>query len=1125
MALQFILGSSGSGKSSYIYEYILAWAKREPDQLFFVVVPEQYTMQAQRELVKRQERQGIMNLDVVSFQRLAYRIFDELGLAGLPVLEETGKNFVLQKVALEKQDELQILKGHIKKPGYINEIKSMISELMQYRISPGQLEEISRNEQTTAPFRCRMHDLWTIYQGFVDYLRGNYVTAEEILEVLALEAGKSRLLKESVLVLDGFTGFTPIQYELLEELLRHCKDTFVTLTMDGREDFYRCQGMQELFYLSKKTIRRLSDIAKNQKIPIEDPVVLTPESWTRFGQSQSLGWLEQNLFRNAPKAYPGEDCDVRLISLLNPRQELLFLAGEIRRLVREEGLRYKEIALVCGDVESYGNYVSEIFEQYEIPYFLDKKNHISFHPLTELVKTALKVVETDFSYESVMAYLRCGLSKAAREEVDLLENYLLANRIRGWRRWQEPWVRLSGITDMEELEAVNRLRVQVTEQFAVPRSVWRKENGTVLEKTATLYEFLTSLETQKELEAWRIRLEAEGRHALAKEYAQMYRIVMDLLNKLAQLLGQEVMSLREYGKMLEAGFAASLVGVIPPGYDQVLVGDIERTRLGDVKVLFLAGANDGLIPRGEQQGGLISQREREFLQEHDLELAPGAREKAFIQKFYLYLNLTKPSRRLYVTWWRTAGDGKEARRSYLVGMMLKLFPKLTIQNQKEPDMLSRIVTPKSSRRTLIEGIRQAREGQASPEFLALLSWYRGREDYSREAETFLEAAFYTYEKRLLGREAARKLYGEVLVNSVTRLERFSACAYAHFMAYGMGLKERQMGEFAPVDMGSLFHHALECYSLKMEEQGYHWFDVPRQVQEQLMEEAVQDTVEEAGYLLYQDAAGAYTVKRLLRILKKTVEVISTQISQSSFAPEGYEISFSFAEDLKSVNFVLSEEEKMRLTGRIDRVDIRKDKDQIHVKVVDYKSGGTQFSLVSLYHGLQLQLVVYLNAAVELLKQKYPNQEVLPAGMFYYHIDDPVIEAKGPVTEEEIREQVLEKLKQNGVGLEANDASVSKKSQQASPQELKLLSDFVNTKIRSLGKAIYRGEVTAHPYQMKKESGCDYCPYHGICGFDLKVPGFSYRRLAEPKDKEEILKNMAKEVADGSDIHEGTAAGD
>ncbi|MCI8282652.1 MAG: helicase-exonuclease AddAB subunit AddB [Lachnospiraceae bacterium] len=1125
MALQFILGSSGSGKSSYIYEHILAWAKREPDQLFFVVVPEQYTMQAQRELVKRQKRHGIMNLDVVSFQRLAYRVFDELGLAGLPVLEETGKNFVLQKVALTQQEELQILKGHVKKPGYINEIKSMISELMQYRISPGQLEELSRKEQMTAPFRCRMHDLWKMYEGFLDYLRGNYITAEEILEVLAQEAARSGILKGSVLVLDGFTGFTPIQYELLKELLRHCSDMFVTLTLDGREDFYRCQGMQELFYLSKKTIRSLSNIAKEQNVPIEEPVVLTPGKCTRFGQSKSLEWLEQNLFRNGKGAYQGEDCDVRLLCLSNPRQELLFLAGEIQRLVREEGCRYKEIALVCGDVEAYGNYVAEIFGQYEIPYFLDKKNNISFHPLTELIKTALKAVETDFSYEAVMAYLRCGLSGNARDEVDLLENYLLANRIRGWRMWQEKWVRLSGVSGMEELEEVNRLRVQITEQFAHPLSVWRKEEGTVLDKTVALYEFLTSLKAQEKLEAWRMRLEAESRQALAKEYAQMYRIVMDLLNKLAQLLGQEAMGLREFGKMLEAGFAASSVGVIPPGYDQVLVGDIKRTRLGDVKVLFLAGANDGLIPRAEQQGGLLSQREREFFRNHDMELAPGARERAFIQKFYLYLNLTKPSRRLYVTWHRTSGEGKEARRSYLVGMIQTLFPGIEVVNQKEPELLLTIVTPKSSRRTLIEGIRRAREGQASPEFLALLSWYRGREDYSREAEAFLEAAFYTYEKRLLGRDAAHKLYGEVLVNSVTRLERFSACAYAHFMAYGMGLKERQMGEFAPVDMGSLFHHALECYSQKMEAQGYHWFDVPGDVQEQLMEEAVRDTVEEEGYLLYQDAAGAYTVKRLLRILKKTVEVISAQISQSSFAPEGYEVSFSFAEDLESVNFVLSEEERMRLTGRIDRMDTRKDKDQIYVKVVDYKSGSTQFSLVSLYHGLQLQLVVYLNAAVELLKQKYPNQEVVPAGMFYYHIDDPVIEAKGPMTEDEIKEQVFEKLKQNGIGLETGDASVSKKSQQASPQEMKLLSDFVNTKIRSLGKAIYRGEVTASPYQMKKDSGCDYCPYHGICGFDLKVPGFSYRRLAESKDKDEILKDMAKEVADGSEIHEGTAAGD
>ena len=622
-----------------------------------------------------------------------------------------------------------------------------------------------------------------------------------------------------------------------------------------------------------------------------------------------------------------------------------------------------------------------------------------------------------------------------------------------------------------------------------------------------LYQFIVGLDVQQQLENRRMELEQTGRTALAREYDQIYRIVMDLLNKLTQLLAEEQMELREYREILEAGFSASSVGIIPPGYDQVLIGDIERTRLPDIKVLFLAGANDGLIPKAEKAGGLISQQERELFSEYGMELAPGTREKSFIQKFYLYLNLTKPSEKLYVTWFRTSGDGKEIRKSYLVGMLLHMFPELAPVKVEAVSGIEQLVTPKSSRRFLIEGIRRAKEGELSPEFLALLQWYRSQEGWNKKAEELLDAAYYTYERQFMSREVTRELYGTVLENSVTRLERFAACAYAHFMAYGIGVKERQLGEFAPVDMGSLFHEALELYSVKMEEAGWHWFDVPKEKQDQLAEEAVMETVEEAGYLLYQDARTAYTVQRILRILKKTIETISTQISQSSFAPEGYEVSFSFAQDLESVNFTLSEEEKMKLRGRIDRMDTRHEEERIYVKVVDYKSGNTQFSLVSLYHGLQLQLVVYLNAAVEILKRKYPDKEVVPAGMFYYHIDDPVVDAKGNPTEEEIKKQVLEQLKLNGVGIDEQDESVSRKSQKADQGEMALLSDYANAKIRDIGEKICRGDIQVSPYMLKDKTGCDYCPYHSICGFDGKVPGYEYRRLSDEKDKNVILEKM------------------
>lgn len=1151
MSLQLIFGGSGSGKSDFVYQKILEQSKSEPERTFFVLVPEQFTMQTQRELVARQEHHSIMNVDVVSFNRLAYRIFDELGMSHLNILEETGKNLVLRRVAEEQQNNLRLLKASMKKTGYISEVKSIISELTQYRIAPSQLDVLIDQENQSPLFRYKIQDIQTMYQGFQDYLQGRFITAEELLEVFSQVASQSELLKHSVLVLDGFTGFTPIQYHLLEVLLKLTKEILVTVTLDSREDPYNSRGIQELFYMSKKTVETLTAIAARQHVMIEEPIWVQHSDRSRFAQSPSLLWLEQNLFRQKPAVYHRQKKestqskaeensisyavqakensaqldayqDIFLYSLPNPRQELHFIARKIKELVQKQGYRYKDIAIVCGDVKLYGNYAEEIFATYEIPLFLDTTRDILFHPMTEFLKRALLVVEQDFSYEAVLGYLRCGLSGFLMEEIDLLENYLLAENIRGYRRWQKKWVRRGKIHDQQELELINELREKLIGQFTPLREIFRsQEHATVLQESRVFYQLIYALGVEDQLKEYETRFQQEGESALAREYAQIYKVAMDLMDKMVELLGEEQLSIREYREILEAGMEAAAIGIIPPGYDRVVFGDIERTRLSEIKVLFFAGVNDGLIPKAVEHGGIISQAERELFASYQMELAPTDRQRSFIQKFYLYLNLTKPSQKLFLTWFRVNQEGKESRKSYLVESIRHIFPEFLpeqlqdsggeslMQDQAE---LSQIVTPKSSRKYFAEGLKRAKKGDFSPEWMGLYQWYMGQEQWRDQILPFLEAAFYQYQGRNMGERVTRALYGSVLENSVTRLEQFSACACSHFLQYGLKLQERSLGEFAPVDMGTMFHEVLERYANAMEQEGYHWFDVPKEIQERLIDQAVEAALGSGlDSLLLGDARSTYLVERMKRILRRTVETIAEQVKTSHFSPEGYEISFSFAEDLESVNFTLSEQEKMRLRGRIDRVDTHKTEDTVYVKVVDYKSGNREFQLLSLYHGLQLQLVVYLNSAVEIFKRKYPDKNVVPGGMYYYHLDDPMIEGEAGKSDAQIREEILEELKLKGVASEAEDPSISKKTKRAGKEEFQILSGYVNHKIREIGQKIFDGEIAAKPYQLGDETGCDYCPYHGICGFDPSVPGQNYRKLENIKDDAEILRKMQEEL--------------
>lgn len=1190
MSLQFIFGNSGSGKSDFLYDSVLKQAKENKEQQFLIIVPEQFTMQTQRELVERQKQHAIMNVDVLSFARLAYRVFDDLGKQNVVVLEETGKNLVLRKVAEQKKAELNVLGANMNKMGYVGEVKSLISELMQYNIRPDALAEFLEKEPLGEGLRLKMQDVLTMYQGFTEYLKGRYITAEEVLELLYDVAEESKLLCGSVIVLDEFTGFTPIQNRLMEKLLVLAKKVSVSVTMDVREDFYQCRGVHELFAMSKKTVASLLKVAELCKVPVEEPIVLPTGEKRRYAGAPDLYFMEQNLFRPGAGSYRykvsekamksnknhekltgsqlEETPDIRITSLKNPREELKFAAREIVRLTREQGYRYRDIAVVTGDVQQYGNYVPEIFEQYHIPYFIDQTKNILFHPFIECIRAILEMIEYDFSYESVFRFLRCGLAekiipqgklstmeleldgetgeksaqckeqtihRLTEQEIDRLENYVLARGIRGASRWSKPWTFVMPDGTLEDMERLNEIREAVYENFKPLLMAFRGKENTVSTQTFELYSLIRRLDMEQLLKERGEFFEKNGNQARAKEYDQIYKIVMDLLDKVTSLLGDETMTIREYSDILDAGFEAAKVGIIPPGNDTVTVGDIERTRLNHIKILFFVGVNDGVVPKAGNQGGIISQFEREKMAEYHLELAPGAREKVFIQKFYLYLNMTKPSERLYVTFCRVNSDGKALRRSYLIGTLLKLFPQLVVEEPSEEETLEGVLTAESALPFLMEGLNKPVEDEEA--WTALLAWYLSDEGDREKALQLFDAAFGVHQDDAISKAVTKALYGNTLDNSVTRLEQFAACAFAHYLSYGLRLRERELQQFASVDMGNIYHDVLERFSKGIEMSEYTWFDIPQEAQDALLSQSMEDAIAGSGIGdVFEDARNSYLLKRMETTAKRTIWALMLQVRKGKFVPSGFEVSFSRAERLDAVQFQLGEDEKMRLRGRIDRIDTYETDDKVYVKIIDYKSGNTSFSLLNFYYGLQLQLVVYMNVALELTKKIYKGKDTEPAGIFYYHITDPMVDSDGGESEEEIRRSILEQLKVGGlvnedpeiygamdtdftgtssvipVALKA-DGSLKAASKTASAYEFGLMSDYVRKKIEHVGKEIFAGNVSVKPYLLGDRSGCDYCPYHTICGFDVRMPGFSYQQFEKFDSSEEILAHIREEVED------------
>ena len=775
MALQFVLGSAGSGKSGYVFRKTVKEAQKNLKKNYYVVVPEQFTMQTQRELVRLQEKNSIMNIDVVSFQRLAYRIFDELGKTNMAVLEETGKNLVLRKVAEERMDDLCVMQGNMKKMGYISEVKSLISELTQYNIDPDTLETFIEEQNMPPAFSYKLQDILTMYRGFRSAISGMYITAEEVLEAFCDMAEESKLLQDAVLVFDGFTGFTPIQNNVLYRLMGIVSDIYVTVTIDPAEDIYSYHDMQELFAMSKKTVASLMKMAEEKHFEVTEPVVLKNPKADRFREAPVLRFLEQNLFRTRHHSYEKKDEKeikegIEILSLPNPRRELQYAAEEIARLVHTGAYRYRDFAIISGAIEEYGSYVPQIMEEFGIPFFLDTTKNILLHPFLEFVRSLLQVIDDNFSEEAMFRYLRCGLSQISEDEIDLLENYVLAAGIRGKKKWEARFIYTTHEVAEEDLEALNELRIRVMEPFSELTAVFHKKGATVRECTTALYQFIVSLQIEQQLKYRENQYKEAKDLAKAKEYAQIYRIVMDILDKMATLLGDEVMDISEYAKVLEAGFEAAKVGVIPGGYDCVMIGDIERTRLDDIKVLFIVGVNDGIVPKSDNRGGIISQLEREELAKNHMELAPTARERVFIQRFYLYLAVTKPSKKLYLTYARVGSDGSAKRPSYFIHMIEGLFPGLKAELITGEQVDETLVTPESSMAFLLEGLYQADAGWNDEKevlWQALLHWYEEEPAYREQVKAILDAAELKYHAEPISRTVAKALYGNELKNSVT----------------------------------------------------------------------------------------------------------------------------------------------------------------------------------------------------------------------------------------------------------------------------------------------------------------------------------------------------------------------
>lgn len=1125
MSVRFLLGASGSGKSRQIYNEIIQASIKEPERNFYLIVPEQYTMEAQRELVTMHPAGGMMNIDAIGMNRLAYRVFDELGISTGQVLEDFGKSMLIKKILCEQQDTLQVYGSYYDKLGFVDEMKSMMSEIFQYNIKQDTIDEIMEQIPEDSVVAGKMQDIRHIYEEFEAFAGERYIVAEQLVELLTRHVGQSKLVCGSSLYFDGFTGFTPVQLELVEKLMTCADDLTFSFTLDDRDQKYEHIKDYELFYLTKTTIKKLTEAAAAAGVEIESPVVLPGTINYRLGENRELFFLERNLFRSPYQKWKQPLERIHLTATGDAQDEIVFVASTIRRLVREEGYRYKDIAIVAGDLEQASHIYERVMDEYEIPVFIDANACLKANPCAETIRSVLAVLADDFSYDSVFRFLKAGMTDLTFEDIELLENYALKRGVRGYSRWNravsENYEKTSPVNVEEIRQAFMKMLGDIRKAFADKKAVTK-------DYVEALYDFLLQIHMYEKLEARKNELYEENRINEGDAYGQIFEKTVWLFDKIAELLGDTKMSVKEFYEIVDTGLSDIEVGVVPPTVDRVLIGDITRSRLNHIKVLFFTSVNDGIVPKAPKKGRILSDRDRDILSDCGLELAPSDKQNSYIEQFYIYTILTKPSDHLYISYHKLSTSLESMRPSYLLGRISSIFPSLQAEEYDAASCM-----PDTVNRSLRRILRTEEDDSEDAES-RILTRILTEKGFARELTAIYKGKTYRNVAEQLPLETIALLYGRYLHASVSKLELYARCGFAYFLKYGLRLKEREMYQVDVRNVGVILHSVMEgLFKQVRDTRNNDWENFPEDERMLMVTELVNRAAEEsAGDFFEDNARNAYMLQMIERMAQTSAGMLQKHIRLGSMKPGMLEKTFDSAKDeVGSYLFELPNQIRMSINGKIDRVDVEEEDGTVYIKVIDYKSSTRKLSLEEVLNGEQLQLVTYSAIAYEIEKMIYPDKNIQIAGLLYYSFDDPVIEIESSEIDtdteqpefsdqEKLDAERMEKMKLQGfvnespaviqkmdhtcnqslpVKLDKN-GDIKKSENVVSADQIRTIMELTRENIEELGSQIAEGKIAIEPYKNKSNTGCDYCEFKNICHFDVKNGGNQYRRPDNEKLK-------------------------
>lgn len=1140
MGIRFIYGRAGSGKSTYCLNSIKNRLNDNNGNTLIYLVPEQYTFQRETMLLKDVGEEGLLRAQVLSFKTMAQKVFDECGGRVHDRMRDVGKSMLIHKILQESEENLQYFNRISKEQGFTDIISETITEFKKYNVTPSVLRE-GLTKIDDEELKSKLTDLANIFEKFDISISENLVDTDDELTYLANKLNNCSLYDNAEIWIDEFTTFTPQQMEVIKGLAKKCKEVNIALCMDEVSSGDDSE-VTDIFNSLKTTELRILNMMRDEHIGYEKPVNLNDNKNNRFKYNHELKHLEKYFFTYPFKSYKQDVNTIRLYKANNSYDEVENVAKEILRFVRDKGYRFRDISVVCRNIDDYEKIATVIFNEYDIPFFLDKKIDILSNPLIVLILSSIEVMIRNWSYESVFKYLKSGLVNIDSNEIDILENYVLANGIKGFK-----WTNELSISeeDNDEIDPI-KVMIKVREPLIKLHSRIRG-NKSVKAICTAIYEFLIELDCFNRIEEWISEFDEYGMQSKVMEYQQVSEIVIDILDQAVDVIGEDLITINEFYKILSAGFQNREIGIIPVALDQVNIGGIGRIKGRNVKVLFIVGVNDGVLPAANKDEGILSDRDRDLLKENGIELSSSTRAKVFEEQYMVYTALTLASDYLMISYPMADFEGKSLRASIVIPRLKRIFPKLIEESdlfnlKEKSDKYSKVTAPIPTFNELILALRRNYENEDVEDYWKdVYCWYKDKEEFYNKSGNILEGLKYSNDGEVVAREKLKKLYsikdGRLLF-SVSRLENYAECPFSYFIKYGLKARDRKVYEFSAPDLGSFMHEILDEFTNKVKRERISWSELNSERCRNIVSDLIEKKlIEDSNSILNSSKKYKYFTNRFKRVIAKSVSVLAEQMRKGQFEIFSNEFQFGNLRDGAPIKLELPSGEEVYLTGRIDRIDSLDLHGNTYIRVIDYKSGSKKFDLNELYYGLQIQLLVYLDAILK-NSEYILHTQAMPGAILYFKIDDPIIKSKSELQDEEIRKQVLDKLKMNGLLLKdaelvkamdndmetyslvipatfKKDGDFSSNSSVITEEQFNILREYVNFKMIELCEDMLSGKIRIEPCKNQRTSYCDYCDYSAICQFDTSIKDNKYK-LVLKKDDKEIWNDMIEKVKGGSE---------